>query len=88
RAPAHPDAELSSGNQQKVPFGRWPGRDMGDLLISQPFRGIDFGAKFDIYAILDALERECRAIHVESRHMRDLIHICDRNGVMSAGRMH
>ncbi|ANW49048.1 ABC transporter ATP-binding protein [Burkholderia pseudomallei] len=88
RGPAQPVAELSGGNQQKVAIGRWLGRDMGVLLFDEPTRGIDVGAKFDIYALLDALAREGRAIVVVSSDLRELMLICDRIGVMSAGRMH
>lgn len=87
RGPARPVSELSGGNQQKVAIGRWLGRDMSVLLFDEPTRGIDVGAKFDIYALLDALAREGRAIVVVSSDLRELMLICDRIGVMSAGRM-
>ncbi|KVD70772.1 sugar ABC transporter ATP-binding protein [Burkholderia sp. ABCPW 14] len=87
RGPAQAVSELSGGNQQKVAIGRWLGRDMRVLLFDEPTRGIDVGAKFDIYALLDALAREGRAIVVVSSDLRELMLICDRIGVMSAGRM-
>ena len=56
--PAQPVSELSGGNQQKVVIGRWLARDCTVLLFDEPTRGIDVGAKFDIYALMGALARE------------------------------
>jgi ABC-type uncharacterized transport system ATPase subunit len=80
-------ASLSGGNQQKVVIGRWLARDCKVLLFDEPTRGIDVGAKFDIYALMGALAREGRALVVVSSDLRELMLICDRIGVMSAGRM-
>ena len=85
--PAQPVSELSGGNQQKVVIGRWLARDCTVLLFDEPTRGIDVGAKFDIYALMGALAREGRALVVVSSDLRELMLICDRIGVMSAGRM-
>ncbi|QGZ61445.1 sugar ABC transporter ATP-binding protein [Paraburkholderia acidisoli] len=89
--PAQPVGELSGGNQQKVVIGRWLARDIGHplrvVLFDEPTRGIDVGAKFDIYALMGALAREGRALVVVSSDLRELMLICDRIGVMSAGRM-
>ncbi|QGZ54647.1 sugar ABC transporter ATP-binding protein [Paraburkholderia acidiphila] len=89
--PAQPVGELSGGNQQKVVIGRWLARDitqaMRVVLFDEPTRGIDVGAKFDIYALMGALAREGRALVVVSSDLRELMLICDRIGVMSAGRM-
>ncbi|KVF70874.1 sugar ABC transporter ATP-binding protein [Burkholderia sp. FL-7-2-10-S1-D7] len=79
--------ELSGGNQQKVVIGRWLARDMGVLLFDEPTRGIDVGAKFEIYTLMGVLAREGRALVVVSSDLRELMLICDRIGVMSAGRM-
>ncbi|MBU9467484.1 sugar ABC transporter ATP-binding protein [Burkholderia multivorans] len=84
---AQPVGELSGGNQQKVVIGRWLARDMGVLLFDEPTRGIDVGAKFEIYTLMGALAREGRALVVVSSDLRELMLICDRIGVMSAGRM-
>jgi ribose transport system ATP-binding protein len=80
-------SELSGGNQQKVVIGRWLARDCTVLLFDEPTRGIDVGAKFDIYALMGALAREGRTLVVVSSDLRELMSICDRIGVMSAGRM-
>ena len=89
--PGQPVGELSGGNQQKVVIGRWLARrinsDVRVLLFDEPTRGIDVGAKFDIYALMGALAREGRALVVVSSDLRELMLICDRIGVMSAGRM-
>lgn len=85
--PAQLVAELSGGNQQKVVIGRWLARDADVLLFDEPTRGIDVGAKFDIYMLLGALAREGRALVVVSSDLRELMLICDRIGVMSAGRL-
>jgi ribose transport system ATP-binding protein len=85
--PAQPVSELSGGNQQKVVIGRWLARDCKILLFDEPTRGIDVGAKFDIYRLMGALAREGRALIVVSSDLRELMLICDRIGVMSAGCM-
>ncbi|SAL84744.1 ABC sugar transporter, ATPase subunit [Caballeronia terrestris] len=85
--PAQAVSELSGGNQQKVVIGRWLARDCMVLLFDEPTRGIDVGAKFDIYGLMGALAREGRALVVVSSDLRELMLICDRIGVMSAGRM-
>ena len=85
--PAQIVGELSGGNQQKVVIGRWLARDCQVLLFDEPTRGIDVGAKFDIYGLMGALAREGRALVVVSSDLRELMLICDRIGVMSAGRL-
>jgi len=85
--PSQPVSELSGGNQQKVVIGRWLARDSTVLLFDEPTRGIDVGAKFDIYALMGALALEGRALVVVSSDLRELMLICDRIGVMSAGQM-
>ena len=80
-------SELSGGNQQKVVIGRWLERDCTVMLFDEPTRGIDVGAKFDIYALLGELTRQGRALVVVSSDLRELMLICDRIGVLSAGRL-
>ncbi len=80
-------SELSGGNQQKVVIGRWLERDCSVLLFDEPTRGIDVGAKFDIYGLLADLARQGRALVVVSSDLRELMRICDRIGVLSAGRL-
>jgi ribose transport system ATP-binding protein len=86
-APSQLVSELSGGNQQKVVIGRWLERDCPVMLFDEPTRGIDVGAKFDIYALLAELTRQGRALVVVSSDVRELMLICDRIGVLSAGRL-
>ena len=85
--PEQPVGELSGGNQQKVVIGRWLERDCAVLLFDEPTRGIDVGAKFDIYGLLAELTRQGKALVVVSSDLRELMLICDRIGVLSAGRL-
>ena len=80
-------SELSGGNQQKVVIGRWLERDCQILLFDEPTRGIDVGAKFDIYGLLAELARQGKALVVVSSDLRELMLICDRIAVLSAGRL-
>ena len=80
-------SQLSGGNQQKVVIGRWLERDCTVLLFDEPTRGIDIGAKFDIYRLLGELTRQGKALVVVSSDLRELMLICDRIGVLSAGRL-
>lgn len=79
--------ELSGGNQQKVVIGRWLERDCQVLLFDEPTRGIDVGAKFDIYRLLGDLTRQGKALVVVSSDLRELMLLCDRIGVMCEGAM-
>jgi ribose transport system ATP-binding protein len=85
--PAQMVSELSGGNQQKVVIGRWLERDCSVLLFDEPTRGIDVGAKFDIYNLLGELTRKGKALVVVSSDLRELMLICDRIGVLSAGSL-
>ncbi|MBF8792418.1 sugar ABC transporter ATP-binding protein [Pseudomonas monteilii] len=86
-SPAQAVGELSGGNQQKVVIGRWLERDCQVLLFDEPTRGIDVGAKFDIYGLLAELARQGKALVVVSSDLRELMLICDRIAVLSAGRL-
>ena len=82
-----PVAELSGGNQQKVVFARWLHRDCDVLLLDEPTRGVDIGARADIYAQMDKLAAAGKALLMVSSDLRELMSQCDRIGVMSAGRL-
>jgi ribose transport system ATP-binding protein len=82
-----PVAELSGGNQQKVVFARWLHRDCEVLLLDEPTRGVDIGARADIYAQLDRLAAAGKALLMVSSDLRELMSQCDRIGVMSAGKL-
>ena len=78
---------LSGGNQQKVILGRWLLTKPDVLLLDEPTRGIDVGAKYEIYELILQLAREGKAVMMVSSEMPELIGICDRILVMSNGHM-
>jgi len=82
-----PVDQLSGGNQQKVVFARWLHRDCDVLLLDEPTRGVDIGARADIYAQMDRLAEAGKALLMVSSDLRELMSVCDRIGVMSAGRL-
>lgn len=73
-----PVGSLSGGNQQKVLLGRYLATDMDVLIIEEPTRGVDIGAKAEIYRLLRTLADEGKAILVLSRETVELIGLCDR----------
>ncbi len=82
-----PVAALSGGNQQKVAVARLLHHDVDVLLLDEPTRGIDVGAKARIYALIDELAVSGRAILLVSSHLPELLGVCDRVAVMSGGRL-
>ena len=78
---------LSGGNQQKVIMGRWLLTDPHVLLLDEPTRGIDVGAKYEIYSLILELAEKGRAVIMVSSEMPELLGICDRILVMSGGRL-
>ncbi len=80
-------SELSGGNQQKVVIAKWIYRNCDILIFDEPTRGIDVGAKFEIYRMLADLAEKGKAIIVVSSDLKELMAICDRIIVMSAGRL-
>jgi ribose transport system ATP-binding protein len=79
--------DLSGGNQQKVVLAKWLLRDCDVLIFDEPTRGIDVGAKFEIYQVLDDLAAKGKALVVVSSDLPELMTLCDRIAVMSAGRI-
>jgi putative multiple sugar transport system ATP-binding protein len=77
---------LSGGNQQKVVLSKWLYAEPEVLILDEPTRGIDVGAKYEIYSIINDLAREGRAIVLISSEMPELLGTCDRIYVMNAGR--
>ena len=80
-------AKLSGGNQQKVVLGRWLARQLKLLILDEPTRGIDVGAKAEIYALIRHLADNGLAILVISSEMPELIGLSDRIVVMASGRV-
>ena len=78
---------LSGGNQQKVILGRWLLTDPEVLLLDEPTRGIDVGAKYEIYQLILDLANRGKTILMVSSEMPELLGVCDRILVMSGGRL-
>ena len=78
---------LSGGNQQKVVLAKWIFTDPDVLILDEPTRGIDIGAKYEIYTIINRLADEGKAILVISSELPELLGICDRIYALSAGRV-
>lgn len=78
---------LSGGNQQKVIIARWLANNPDILIMDEPTRGIDVGAKYEIYQIMIDLAREGKAIIMISSEMAELLGVADRIAVMCEGRL-
>ena len=78
---------LSGGNQQKVILGRWLKTNPTVLLLDEPTRGIDVGAKYEIYQLILNLAKEGKTVIMVSSEMPELLGVCDRILVMSGGRL-
>jgi putative multiple sugar transport system ATP-binding protein len=79
--------KLSGGNQQKVVLSKWIFTDPDVLILDEPTRGIDVGAKYEIYTIINQLADEGKAVLVISSELPELLGICDRIYALSAGRI-
>jgi putative multiple sugar transport system ATP-binding protein len=78
---------LSGGNQQKVVLAKWLFTDPQVLILDEPTRGIDVGAKFEIYQIMNDLAAQGRGVVMISSEMPELLGMCDRIYVMNEGRI-
>lgn len=79
---------LSGGNQQKVILGRWLAADSEVIIFDEPTRGIDVGAKYEIYKLMnDLVENQGKAILMISSEMEELMGMSDRIIVLSEGNM-
>ena len=79
--------ELSGGNQQKIAIGKWLLEDLDIILLDEPTRGVDVGAKEDIYRLMRELTREGKSILMVSSESEEIIKLSDRTLVMSQGRI-
>jgi putative multiple sugar transport system ATP-binding protein len=79
--------KLSGGNQQKVVLSKWIFTDPDVLILDEPTRGIDVGAKYEIYTIINKLAADGKAILVISSELPELLGLCDRIYALSAGRI-
>lgn len=78
---------LSGGNQQKVMIGRWLAVNPSILILDEPTRGVDVGAKAEIYAIMNELVKEGISIIMISSELPEIINMSDRVYVMANGRV-
>ncbi|WP_127792385.1 multiple monosaccharide ABC transporter ATP-binding protein [Agromyces sp. LHK192] len=79
--------KLSGGNQQKVVLSKWIYSDPEVLILDEPTRGIDVGAKYEIYTIINKLAAQGKGIIVISSELPELLGICDRVYALSEGRI-
>ncbi|GAA1021155.1 xylose ABC transporter ATP-binding protein [Acrocarpospora pleiomorpha] len=79
--------KLSGGNQQKVVLSKWIFTDADVLILDEPTRGIDVGAKYEIYSIINRLAGAGKALLVISSELPELLGLCDRIYTLSAGRV-
>jgi putative multiple sugar transport system ATP-binding protein len=79
--------QLSGGNQQKVVLSKWIYADPEVLILDEPTRGIDVGAKYEIYTIINRLASEGKGIIVISSELPELIGTCDRIYTLAEGRI-
>lgn len=84
--PTYLTVQLSGGNQQKVVLGKWLGTDPEILILDEPTKGIDVGAKAEIYKLIQDLAAEGRAIIVVSSELPELLALSNRILVMHQGR--
>lgn len=78
---------LSGGNQQKVVIGKWLSAQSRLFIFDEPTRGIDVGAKAEIFALIDGLVKKGAAVLMISSELSEIVHVCDRTYVMREGRI-
>ena len=78
---------LSGGNMQKVLLGKWLFADPDILILDEPTRGIDVGAKYEIYCIINRMVAEGKSVILISSEMPEVLGMSDRIYVMNEGRM-
>ena len=80
-------SKLSGGNQQKVVLSKWMFTDPQLLILDEPTRGIDVGAKYEIYGVIQRLAKQGRGVVVISSELPELLGICDRIYTLAEGRI-
>ena len=86
-SPHHPVSSLSGGNQQKTLLGRWLMQNPKILFLDDPTRGVDVGAKEDIYKIIENLAADRKGVLMVSSELPELLRCCDRILVLNQGRL-
>jgi ABC-type sugar transport system, ATPase component len=76
---------LSGGNQQKIVIAKWMLRDSDIILLDEPTRGIDVGAKFEIYKLINELTRQGKSVILVSPELEELIGLCNRVYILFEG---
>ena len=77
--------KLSGGNQQKIVIGKWMIKDSDIILLDEPTRGIDIGAKFEIYKLINELTKQGKSIVLVSPELEELIGLCNRVYILFEG---
>ena len=77
---------LSGGNQQKVLLGKWMFTEPDIMILDEPTRGIDVGAKYEIYSIINSLAEEGKSIIMISSELPEILGMCDRIYIMNQGK--
>lgn len=78
---------LSGGNQQKVLIGKWLFAEPDILILDEPTRGIDVGAKYEIYCIINEMVAQGKSVLMISSEMPEILGMCDRIYIMNEGKM-
>jgi ribose transport system ATP-binding protein len=78
---------LSGGNQQKIVIGKWLTTDSKIYIFDEPTRGIDIGAKAEIFALIYKLVEEGAAVLMISSELSEIVNVCDKAYVMREGRI-
>ena len=85
--PDQPSRNLSGGNQQKVVLAKWLETNSEVIVFDEPTRGIDVGAKYEIYVLINELARQGKAILLISSELPEILGMCDRILVMHSGKI-
>ena len=79
-------SSLSGGNQQKVAIGKWLLSDADILFLDEPTRGVDVGAKYEIYSVINDIADQGKAVCIISSELPEILGMCDRIYTMSEGK--
>ena len=82
-----PVEQLSGGNQQKVIFAKWLNKDLDVLVLDEPTRGIDIGAKLEIYNLIRRLAAEGKAVLLITSEIDEMVDLADRVAVLRGGKI-